>query len=130
MNVQGTKEYRKATSALTISSQTIVASGNYTSSAVDLNNNYGVIGSMSLQLILTGDGTAKVEYLISADGINYITPSSASDIVTAFTKTSGSNSDGKDIFTLTIPVAKYIKIKFTETSTTDNIVVNAILLIK
>jgi len=126
--VQGTKEYRNVYS--TAISQEIADSGIYTSDAIDLTANYGIVGTISLQLIATGDGVVKVEYLISADDTNYITPSSASEIVTVFTKTSGTAQDGKDFFSITPPLCKSIKLKFTETGTSDSITINAIVLTK
>ena len=71
-------------------SEVIVKSTAWTSDPISLETLYGVQGYFSLQFILTGDGTATVEYLISADNVNYIKPSSASEIVTGFTKISNS----------------------------------------
>ena len=76
---------------------------------------------------LTGSGTGKFEYELSNDGVNYLTPSSAADIITAHDVTTGPASDGKDLYSFSPELAKYMKIKVTETSTTDGIVVTAIL---
>ncbi|KKM85163.1 hypothetical protein LCGC14_1291850 [marine sediment metagenome] len=79
---------------------------------------------------LTDDGTLKLTYEISADGVTYVTPSSASDIVTAHTKTSGPGGDGNDLYSFTPPLAKYMRIIATETGGGNAIVITVWLLIQ
>lgn len=109
--------------------ETIVASGSATSLKVDLSA-LKPIGYFSLQIALTGDGTAKAEYLMSNDGSVYIEPTGASDIVTGFTKTSGPGSDGKGFFSFEPKLGPYLKIKITETGTSDSVTVSATLAIQ
>jgi hypothetical protein len=50
-------------------------------------------GYFGVQIFLTGDGTLKLEWLISADGKNYLAPSEMDNIICeGFTKASGSHS--------------------------------------
>ncbi len=79
---------------------------------------------------LTDDGTLQLTYEISADGVTYVTPSSASNIVAGFTKTSGPGGDGEDIYSFTPEPARYMRIIATETSTTDTIVITVWLIIQ
>lgn len=109
-------------------SQTVLQGTSYQTASIDLTELFGTNGKYGLQVVITGDGTATIEYLISADNVNFINPSTASEIATGLTKASGSGTDGKDYFSFTTPLAKYIKIKITETTTTDDVIVNAILL--
>lgn len=82
-------------------------------------------GFFSLQVTVAGDGTAKFEYLLSNDGVDYFEPSSASDIASGQLKTSGPGSDGKDLFSFSPEPAKYLKIKATETAGANSITVTA-----
>lgn len=99
----------------------ISTSGDDTSDAIDLNL-IKPEGYFSLHVIMTGLGTAKIEYLLSNDGANYLTPASASDIVTAHTA-------GSDIFSFAPEMARYMKIKVTEAGV-NNIVITIILAIQ
>lgn len=101
---------------------TIAASGSAESSVIDLDA-LKSLGYFSIQVELTGDGTAQIEYLSSNDNVSYLVPASASDIVTAFTKTSGDGSDGNDLISYTPEPSKFQKIRITETGTTDSITV-------
>lgn len=111
---------------IVFNAETVAASGNSSSAAINLND-FKPNGYFSLQITLTGSGTGKFEYELSNDGVNYLTPSSAADIITAHDVTTGPASDGKDLYSFSPELAKYMKIKVTETSTTDAIVVTAIL---
>lgn len=108
------------------SSTTISASGSSTSSAVELTADEGAYG---VQFIVTGSGTAKLEWYVSADGTNYIQPSGYTTTLTSsFTATSGTGADGKDYFNLAIPPAHYLKLKASETGGSSSITVKAILI--
>jgi hypothetical protein len=91
-------------------------------------------GNASLQIVVTGDGTARIEWVgsntRSAAVTAFIKPNNANDIVTAFTKTSGPGGDGKHIYPFSVSLVDRIAIKVTETSTTDAIVITAILAIQ
>ena len=107
--------------------ETIAASGSSSSSEIRLNN---MRGYFSLQLEITGDGTATVEYQLSNDGSTFLEPTSAGDITSGFTKTSGPGSDGKDIFTIRPEIARRMKVVVTETGGADTITVNAYLAVQ
>ena len=108
---------------------TVAASGSYTSHTINLED-YKAKGFFSLYIALTGDGTGKFEYELSADGSTFLTPSSATDIVTAHLKTSGPGSDGKDLYSFSPEVAKDMKIKVTETGTSNSITITAYLTVQ
>lgn len=110
---------------------TVAASGSSTSTAIDfgaIKRTWQPDGYFSIQVTLTGSGTAKFEYLISNDGVNFIEPTSASDIATGFTATSGPSSDGKDLFEFSPEPCRYMKIKVTETGTSNSVVVTVTLM--
>lgn len=93
-------------------------------------------GFFSLQLGVTGDGTVKAEYLLSNEpkpsttltDADWVTPSSASDIVTAHTKTSGTS--GVDLYSFSPPLANHMALKFTNTSSSAAATINATLAIQ
>lgn len=95
------------------SAYALTGSGNITSSAIDLNGFKNPIQGFFALTVTTasaGAAVAKVEYLIcdTVDG-TYITPSSASDIVTA-------HAVGADIYSFEPVVGKFMKFKITETA--------------
>jgi len=87
-------------------------------------------GRFSIYLELTGDGTAKVEYVLAHDGDNYLTPTSATDIAADFTSGSGPGTNGKDIFQFSPELAPDMKIKITETGSLNSIIVTVILAVQ
>lgn len=116
---------------------TVALSANSTSSIIDLampttRPLLALAGSgyFSLQIQVTGDGTAKFEYLLSNDGTNFLEPSSATDIASGITKTSGPGSDGKDIFSFAPLLANFIQIKVTETAGANSIIISAWLAVQ
>lgn len=107
---------------------TIVASDDAESIPLDLQA-YADDAFFSLQIELTGDGTAKFEYEISNDGETYITQTATADqIVSDFTDTSGPGSDGKDIISFEPEPAKKMKIKCTETGGVNSVTITVTLL--
>ncbi len=84
-------------------------------------------GFFSLQVTVTGSGTAQITYKVSNDNVSWRTPSGASDIVTAHTVSTGDS--GLEFYDLsgTIQFARYLRITVTETSTTDAIAITATL---
>lgn len=112
------------------SSESIDASGSDTSDMIVDLAQIKPVGHFSLQITLTGDGTAKFEYLVSNDGIAYVESSNATDIVTGFTKTSGNGSDGKDLIPFSPEVSRYLKLKVTETGGASAITVTSVLAIQ
>lgn len=107
----------------------VSASGTADSSVIDLSR-LKPEGYFSLQLAVTGSGTVKVQYMLSNDGTNYVIPSSATDIVTGFTSSSGPGSDGKDVFSFQPEIAKYIKLRVTETGGSSSATVTGTLAIQ
>jgi hypothetical protein len=97
-----------------------------TSRTIELNQ-AGVTGTFSLQVAVTGDGTLTFKFTVSNDGQTFITPTGASDIKAGMTKTGGPGGDGKDIYTFTPPLAKFLRITATETVNSAAAVVTATL---
>ena len=102
----------------------ISANGSLTSKAVDLRR-IASNGLFSVYYAITGDGTAKIEYLLcSTETGTYLEPSTASDIGSSLTKTSGPGSDGKNVIAFEPELAPFLKIKITETGTAQAITPN------
>jgi len=79
----------------------------------------------SVYFIITGSGTAKIEYLVcSEENGKYIEPSTATDIATGQTATSGPGSDGVNFVAFEPELAPFIKIRFTETGAASAITPN------
>ena len=108
------------------SSEAMAASGTATSAAIDMDC-MRIEGDMSIKLTVTGDGTVKVQYLLS-DATAYITPSIAPDITANFTKTSGTG--GVDIYSFHTETAAKMKIKVTETGGVDTVSVSLVLMVQ
>jgi hypothetical protein len=106
------------TGTFTISSGTIVASGTYTTEALDASQ---LIGAFSLQWTVTGDGTMKAEVLVSNDGVNF--HDLDTDITTGQTKSTGLS--GTNMAAFDAVVCNQLKLKFTETGGSDTIAVVA-----
>ena len=92
--------------------QAVALSTAVASSTIDRNS---FEGKFSLQLAVTGDGTIKVEYQLSNDGVTYSIPEGVSELATGLTKTSGPESDGKVMIVFEPGASRYIKIRVTET---------------
>lgn len=108
-------------------STAVSAGGSATSGAVDISN---ARGYFSIQYAVTGDGTLKLTYQLSNDAITWITPSSATEIATGLTKTSGPGSNGKDIVTFSPEMAKYIQIVATETGGANSATITAMMAVQ
>jgi len=99
------------------------------SAVIDINA-YAEEGFFSLQVEVTGTGTAKFEYMISNNGADYITQTAAADVIVAdFVATSGPGSDGKDIISFEPEPAAKMKIKVTETGGATAIAVTATIVV-
>lgn len=102
----------------------IAASGNLVSSAVDVRKS-AINGMFSVYFIITGDGTAKIEYLVCSEEFGaYIEPATASDIASAQTKTTGPGSDGINFVAFEPEVTPFLKIRITETGASSAITPN------
>jgi hypothetical protein len=104
--------------------QSIAASANASQPAegIDLQR-FAQNGFFSLQYLITGTGTCRIEYNLSNDGSTYIEPTSSTDIGSSLVATSGPGGDGKDILTFSPELARYLKIKVTETGGAQAVVV-------
>jgi hypothetical protein len=109
-----------ASGARTITKNTSVTSGAIPLGEIAQN------GIFSLEYLITGDGTIKIEYLLCStkDG-TYVEPTSAVDIASGLTKNSGTS--GHDIISFEPEMAPWMKLKVTETGTSSDAVVTLIL---
>jgi len=103
-----------------INNVTIAAGGSYTSPAIPM---VDPDGYFSIQAEISGSGTAKLEYLVSLDDVNWLEPEGASDIADSLTAASGPGTDGKIIKSFTPVLATSMKIKATETGTSDSVTI-------
>jgi len=111
----GVASFADINTQVPVSAEAIAASGTYTSAAIDLtkvrgdnNSTQRPDGFFSAQVNVAGSGTVKVEYLLSNDGTNYVTPTGATEIATGLTA-------GNTMHSFDPMVARYLKIKVTET---------------
>jgi len=111
--------------------EVIAANGSAYSDLFDVKQ---LAGNASLQLALTGTGTAKIEWVGSNDedavAAEFIKPNGASDLVTAFTVGDGPNSDGIAIYPFSIRLVSRMAIKITETVGANSVTITAILAVQ
>lgn len=100
------------------SAETIALSASATSAAVNVQQRSGIF---SIQYTFTGTGTAKLEYLVSLDGVTYTEPSEALDIASGL-------SAGTDVVSFAPVLAPFIKIKITETGGANAVVFTSLFL--
>jgi len=101
---------------------TIAASGSSTTDAIDLGAKRPG-GKYSIQIVMTGSGTAKLEWLGSNDGSTFSVPVTLSEVFTGFTA-------GNAIYTYAPILTRYIKLKATETGTSDSVTITATLMVQ
>lgn len=106
-----------------------IAAGGQKTYTLNLKSNMNN-GFCTLQLLVSGDGTLDVTFKYSNNGIVYVKHASNNTVVESFTKTSGPDGDGNGIYELNPLLSKYIMLVFDETSTTDNITIDADLVIQ
>ena len=110
--------------------QVIAPSGNAVNTlpetiGLDLQN-LGIFGFCSFQVELTGDGTATFDYEYSSDGVKWF----SDEIDAGFTDVSGDDADGHDFFATWIWLSRYVRMRVTETSTTDSITVTVYMTVQ
>lgn len=105
--------------------KSIAAGQNESTVAIDLRQ-IGQDGTFSIEYLVTGDGTCKFEYLLSnTAGGTFIKPSGATDIASSITKSSGTS--GRDFVSFSPILAPFLKIRCTETTNTNAVVVTLTL---
>lgn len=106
---------------------TVAASGTSKSGPIPLEDSF-VDGFFSLMVVASGNaGVLTFSYELSNDGINYITPASATDIATSVSKTSGPGSAGVHMFSFDPMLARFMKIVATETGTAADVTITTTL---
>jgi hypothetical protein len=110
--------------------QAIVKNTAVSTDAVDLGK-FRAEGNLSLQVAMTGDGTATISRTGSNDGTNYLVPSGdTGTVVAGFLKTSGPGTDGKHIYNIDAVLTRYIKFTVTETGTANPVAITLDLAIQ
>jgi len=84
-------------------------------------------GIFTLQLVVTGDGALTVTYQLAHDGVHFLTPITASEIVVNFTDVSGPETNGVDLIPFDLELAPQLKLVFVETTESDPVTVTAIV---
>jgi len=100
--------------------EAIAKSGVATSSVIDVSKTGG---TATVQIVLTGSGTVKVEWTGSNNDSTYVTPSGVSEIATGLTV-------GTYIYSFTILAVKTMKIVVTETGTSDPVAATVTLAVR
>jgi hypothetical protein len=95
---------------LPFSTGEIAVSGSWTSRAIDLSK-LSNENRLSVQPIVTGDGTAKIEALASNNGVDFV--DTENDIVTGLTVLAYAPII---ITTTMLPYSRWLKLKVTETA--------------
>jgi hypothetical protein len=86
--------------------------------------------SLQVEVSTVGGGTLTAEYLLSNNGTDFIEPSDAEDIFTDFGAADGPGADGKDINDFNPMLARYLRLKFTESSSANPVTFSAWLAIQ
>jgi hypothetical protein len=107
--------------------KTVGAGTSETSPAINLVNAQSN-GFFAIQLTMTGDGTLGLVYEVSIDGVNFVQPTGFTAITTAFSRTSGTGGDGKDIIAFNPELCIAIRLK--ATATTSDVVLTATLCVQ
>ncbi|ACL06222.1 hypothetical protein Dalk_4544 [Desulfatibacillum aliphaticivorans] len=106
------------------SAEEIAASGDATSTPeIPISKAYG---SFVIEATITGDGTCKFELLTSCSGDYFSEPENVDDLATGLTKTSGDGSGHVQIpVSFGDAIGRYMKIKVTETGTSNSVTITA-----
>ena len=125
------KTINRISNFIIFNTKTVTKNTNVTSEKIDLRS-IAANGVFSLQYLITGDGVVKFEYLLSNEDLatTMIEPSTATDIGSSLSKTTGLGGDGKDILPFEPEIARWLQIKCTETGTASTAVVTAWLAIQ
>jgi hypothetical protein len=107
-----------------LTTETITASGTKTTRKIDLAQR-ALNGVFSVQYLITGTGTCSITYSLSneADSGNMITPSTAINIGTSLTATTGPGSNGKDILPFEPELGRWLSLTVTETGGAQSVIV-------
>ena len=94
-----------------------------TSVYTDSRNLSNTNGQLSVQAEASGSGAAKIEFLVSNDGENFVCPSGYDNVLFSGL----SSTDGQPIRFVELPVVKYVKFKVTEKGNSDSVTVKITL---
>ena len=113
------KTINKISNFIIFNAKSIASGANASSEKIDLRS-LAANGVFSLQYEITGSGTVKFEYLLSNEdaATNMIEPSTATDIGSSLTATTGPGANGLDILPFEPEIARWLQIKCSVTSAT------------
>ena len=100
-------------SVISILNNVAITQNNAVNGSLDLAR-YSTEGFFSAQIEVVGAGNVTVTWLASNNGTDFITPSGASALFTAFGASSGEGSDGKSIVSFDPLLCRYLKLVATE----------------
>ena len=88
---------------------------------IDLNH-LAQNGNFSIQIYVETDGIIKVQYSLCCEKVpvNFLVPADATDICSGFEDDSGPGGDGRAIYSFQPELARWMKIKVSETGTSNN----------
>ena len=120
------KGQRVITNIQIFNAKTITKNTSVYSMIVDLRS-IAAEGFFSLQYEITGSGVVTLEYqLCNQDSAtDFLEPSSATNIGSSLSATTGPGADGLDILPFSPELARFLKIKATETGTAADAVITA-----
>jgi len=87
-------------------------------------------GDFSICGRVSGAGTAKLEYMTSNDDVTYRVPQNDTDIISNFTGLSGPGSDGYFCASFGPDYCHYLKLKLSETASSNPVTLTGTLLIE
>jgi len=108
--------YSEISAICVFNAQTIPAGGYITSDVIDLGLAQNGYFAIEPTISSVGGCAVTLTYLVSISGVTFLTPTSASNIITGMSETSGPSSNGVDVYTFTPELGKQMKIRATDVS--------------
>lgn len=111
----------------TVFQHSVPAGGSYTPWTINLST---LEGCSSIQLQVSGEGQAEVEYALSNDGQNYAVPEGAEAVFCDVSSSSGEGGDGTVFDSFDVEFGKYMKIGINEIGGASPVTVTATLAVR
>ena len=90
----------------------------------------GASGHFGICGRVTGSGTARLDYMISADNITYVIPAGANAIISGYTSSSGPGGDGYFCTSFAPDYGRWLKLKLSETASSNPVTLTGTFLIE
>ena len=109
-------------------SEVVTAGSTAESALIDLGN-FSNTGDFGVQVSLSGSGTGRIGYKVSNTTLDadFKKPSTSPYIKSGMLATSGTDSDGKDSFSFSPYLHRYMKLTIEETGSSSSITVSIIM---